>query len=110
MYTGFESIEMDELGTVLAESICTGKEAQSAIVGLTGVQLALPTREEFIKANQHGIREVIADLSSGYFWTATSLLVNHATSVMQKVYDGRDGYSNDINNRQNPDYVICVTR
>ena len=84
------AIEVDEKNNVLKETACASDEAKIANAGITDRKFKLPTRDDYMMAEQHGIRKVLPNTKGWWFWTATVSKVNDDYAY---VFNGDHGFA-----------------
>ena len=81
-------------------SVVVENPAQNACLKLG---LRLPSQEEFMKADEHGIREVFNDFGKEVFWSSS---VYENEGWIFRRFDSPYPYDSDL--RANPHHVRCV--
>ena len=107
-YSHYNAVELSATGKVLSEKACASDEGKKASAGIREKSFGLPTIEEFQKAEQDGIREVVPNMYGHWFWSA-SLYPSNA--YFARVFSGYDGYSYSRDDRDDDDLEVrCVGR
>jgi hypothetical protein len=69
-YSHYDAIALGLKGNVVSESACNSDNGKTANAGIGEKKFGLPTIEEYLQAEENGVREVLQNMDD-FFWSAS---------------------------------------
>jgi hypothetical protein len=90
-----------------AEIKCSGDEGVSSGAGISGKIFRLPTKKEFERAEEDGIRSVLPNMRDHWFWTSSPARSHKVKFAWD--FSGNDGQLNDNMPSKAISWARCVS-